>query len=152
MPMSPETAAEMGRMGAVAAMGFAAAGSALGTYSAGLGAVGAWKKLLGQGKPAPFTLFTFVGAPLSQTIYGMILMITMTGKADAGYDPFALLGVGIAAGIGIGMSAYGQGRAGAACADALAETGQGFSNYLAVIGIVETVAIFVLVFAILALG
>jgi V/A-type H+-transporting ATPase subunit K len=152
MPMSPETAAEMGRMGAVAAMGFAAAGSALGTYSAGLGAVGAWKKLLSQGRPAPFTLFTFVGAPLSQTIYGMILMITMTGKADSGYDPYALLGVGIAAGIGMGASAYGQGRAGAACADALAETGQGFSNYLAVIGIVETVAIFVLVFAILALG
>ena len=150
--MSPEAAAEMGRMGAVAAMGLGAAGSALGTYSAGAGAVGAWKKLLAQGKPAPFTLFTFVGAPLSQTIYGMILMITMTGKADAGYDPYALLGVGIAAGIGIGASAYGQGRAGAHCADALAETGQGFSNYLAVIGIVETVAIFVLVFTILALG
>jgi len=150
--MSPEAAAEMGRMGAVAAMALAAAGSALGTYSAGAGAVGAWKKLLAQGKPAPFTLFTFVGAPLSQTIYGMILMITMTGKADAGYNPWALLGVGIAAGIGIGASAYGQGRAGAHCADALAETGQGFSNYLAVIGIVETVAIFVLVFTILALG
>ena len=150
--MSPEAAAEMGRMGAVAAMALAAAGSALGTYSAGAGAVGAWKKLLAQGKPAPFTLFTFVGAPLSQTIYGMILMITMTGKADAGYNPWALLGVGIAAGIRIGASAYGQGRAGAHCADALAETGQGFSNYLAVIGIVETVAIFVLVFTILALG
>jgi V/A-type H+/Na+-transporting ATPase subunit K len=150
--MTPEAAAEMGRMGAVAAMGLSAAGSALGTYSAGAGTVGAWKKLLAQGKPAPFTLFTFVGAPLSQTIYGMILMITMTGKADAGYDPWALLGAGIAAGLGIGFSAYGQGRAGAHCADALAETGQGFSNYIAVIGIVETVAIFVLVFAILALG
>jgi V/A-type H+-transporting ATPase subunit K len=152
MSMSPEAAMEFGRAGAVAAMALAATGSALGTYSAGAGAVGAWKKLLLQGKPAPFTLFTFVGAPLSQTIYGMILMITMTGKADAGYDPWALLGVGIAAGIGMGASAYGQGKAGAHCADALAETGQGFSNYLAVIGIVETVAIFVLVFAILALG
>ena len=150
--MSPEAAAEMGRIGAVAAMGLAATGSALGTYAAGMGAVGSWKKLLGQGKPTPFTLFTFVGAPLSQTIYGMILMITMLGKADAGYDPWALMGVGIAAGLGMGASAYGQGRAGASCADALAETGQGFSNYLAVIGIVETVAIFVLVFAILALG
>ncbi len=82
----------------------------------------------------------------------MILMITMAGKADAGYDPWALLGVGIVAGLGIGVSAYGQGKVGASCADALAETGQGFSNYIAVIGIVETVAIFVLVFAILALG
>jgi V/A-type H+/Na+-transporting ATPase subunit K len=150
--MSPEAAAEMGRIGAVAAMGFAAAGSALGSYAGGAGAVGAWKKLLAQGKPAPYTLITFVGAPLSQTIYGMILMITMMGKADAGYNPWALMGAGIAAGIGIGFSAYGQGKAGAHCADALAETGQGFSNYLAVIGIIETVAIFVLVFTILALG
>ena len=107
---------------------------------------------MAQGKPAPFTMITFVGAPLSQTIYGMILMITMAGKADGGYDPWALLGIGVAAGAAIGVSAYAQGRAGAHCADALAETGQGFSNYLAVIGIIETVAIFVLVFSILALG
>jgi V/A-type H+-transporting ATPase subunit K len=152
MSMSPETAADMGRVGAVAAMALAAIGSALGTYYGGAGAAGAWKKLLSQGKPAPFTMITFVGAPLSQTIYGMILMITMTAKADAGYDPWALIGVGIAAGLAIGASALFQGRGGAPRAHALAETGQGFSNYLAVIGIVETVAIFVLVFTILALG
>ncbi len=150
--MSPEAAAEMGRIGAVAAMAIAAVGSGLGAYLGGAGAAGAWKKLTAQGKPPSFTLITFVGAPLSQTIYGMILMITMVGKADDGYNPWALLGVGIAAGLGMGISAYGQGKVGAYCADALAETGQGFSNYLAVIGIVETVAIFVLVFSLLALG
>jgi V/A-type H+-transporting ATPase subunit K len=150
--MSPETAADMGRVGAVAAMALAAIGSALGTYYGGAGAAGAWKKLLSQGKPAPFTMITFVGAPLSQTIYGMILMITMTAKADAGYDPWALIGVGIAAGLAIGASALFQGRGGAHSADARAATGAGVSNYLAVIGIVETVAIFVLVFTILALG
>jgi len=150
--MSPEAATEMGRIGAVAAMAFAAVGSGLGAYHGGAGAVGAWKKLLAQGKPAPFTLFTFVGAPLSQTIYGMILMITLLGKADAGYNPYAILGVGIAAGIGMGASAYGQGKVGAHCADALGDTGKGFSNYVATIGIVETVAIFVLVFALLAIG
>jgi len=150
--MSPEAAAEIGRIGAVSAMAIAAVGSGLGAYYGGAGAAGAWKKMTAQGKPASFTLITFVGAPLSQTIYGMILMITMVGKADAGYDPWALLGVGIVAGLGMGVSAYGQGKVGAYCADALAETGQGFSNYLAVIGIVETVAIFVLVFSLLALG
>jgi len=150
--MTPEAAAEVGRIGAVAAMALSAVGSGLGAYLGGAGAAGAWKKLTSQGKPASFTLITFVGAPLSQTIYGMILMITMVGKADAGYDPWALLGIGIVAGLGIGVSAYGQGKVGAYCADALAETGQGFSNYLAVIGIVETVAIFVLVFSLLALG
>lgn len=150
--MDAQAAQELGRIGAVAAMAFAAVGSALGTWFGGAGAAGAWKKLLAQGKPAPFTLITFAGAPLSQTIYGMILMITMMGKADGNYNPYALLGVGIAAGLAIGASAVGQGKAGAHCADALGETGQGFSNYLAVIGIVETVAIFVLVFTILALG
>jgi V/A-type H+/Na+-transporting ATPase subunit K len=150
--MTPEASQELGRIGAVAAMALSAAGSGLGAYLGGAGAVGAWKKLLAQGKPAPFTMITFVGAPLSQTIYGMILMITMTGKADAGYNPFALLGVGVFAGLAIGVSAWMQGKAGAHCADALGETGQGFSNYLSVIGIVETVAIFVLVFTLLGLG
>ena len=40
MSMSPEAAAEMGRIGAVAAMALAAIGSALGTYLGGAGAVG----------------------------------------------------------------------------------------------------------------
>ena len=35
---------------------------------------GAWKKCYAQSKAAPFILITFIGAPLSQTIYGMILM------------------------------------------------------------------------------
>jgi V/A-type H+/Na+-transporting ATPase subunit K len=150
--MTADTAAELGRIGAVAAMGLAAVGSGIGAWAGGAGAVGAWKKCIAQGKAPPFTLITFVGAPLSQTIYGMILMITMMGKADGGFNPYALLGVGIAAGAAIGASAYAQGKVGAYCADALGETGQGFSNYLAVIGIVETVAIFVMVFTILALG
>jgi F0F1-type ATP synthase membrane subunit c/vacuolar-type H+-ATPase subunit K len=42
--------------------------------------------------------------------------------------------------------------AGHYCADALAETGKGFSDCLALVGIVETAAIFVLVFTLPALG
>ena len=41
--MTPEAAADMGRIGAVAAMALAAVGSGLGTYYGGAGAVGAWK-------------------------------------------------------------------------------------------------------------
>jgi V/A-type H+-transporting ATPase subunit K len=150
--MDAEIMTGLGKVGAACALVFGALGSTLGIGAAGPAAVGAWKKCYLQNKAAPFILVTFIGAPLSQTIYGMILMITMIGKADDGYDPWALLGIGIAAGLGMGISAYGQGKVGAYCADALAETGQGFSNYLAVIGIVETVAIFVLVFSLLALG
>ena len=38
-----------------------------------------------------------------------------------------------------------------AAADAQGETGQGFTNYFAAIGIVETVAIFAMVFSMLAI-
>jgi len=122
-------------------------GSALGTGSAGAAAVGAWKKCFSQSKAAPFILVTFVGAPLSQTIYGMILMNNIV--SGIGENPTlwpAMVGAGIFGGIAMGMSAWLQGKAGAGAADALAETGKGFGNYLMVLGIVETVALFVMVF------
>jgi V/A-type H+-transporting ATPase subunit K len=49
-------------------------------------------------------------------------------------------------------SAIFQGKAGAAGADALAETGKGFSQYITVVGLCETVALFALVFSMVALG
>jgi len=152
MEVSPETAIALGKFGAVAAMSFSAIGSALGTGAAGAAAVGAWKKCYAQSKIAPFLLITFVGAPLSQTIYGMILMFAMIGKAEAGFPFAALIGIGAAGGLAIGGSAWMQGRAGAGASDALAETGKGFTNYLATLGVIETVAIFVMVFVIIALG
>lgn len=142
----------MGKLGGIAALAIAAVGSALGTGSAGAAAIGAWKKCYAQDKPAPFMLLTFVGAPLSQTIYGIVLMFIMKGKVADAQPWQGLFFAGILAGIGMGFSAWLQGRAGAAGSDALAETGEGFTNYLAALGIIETVAIFVMVFVMLALG
>ena len=137
--------------GGIAALGLSALGSALGTGAAGSAAVGAWKKCYAQGKMAPFTLLSFVGAPLTQTLYGMILMFVMFGekvlKAPSAGIP--CLVIGIFAGIGIGSSAIMQGWCAAAAADAQGETGKGFTNYLAAIGIIETVAIFTMVFALI---
>jgi len=62
------------------------------------------------------------------------------------------LGVGIFGGLAIGLSALFQGRAAAASADALGPTGKGTANYFIVIGIVETVALFTLVFSLLLLN
>ncbi len=159
MELSPETVTALGKLGAVAAISLSAIGSALGTGAAGSAAIGAWKKCYAQNKMAPFLLLTFVGAPLSQTIYGMILMFTMSAKAAgdaaAGVAPYpcaALIGIGVFAGLAIGASGWMQGRAGAGASDALADTGKGFTNYLAALGIIETVAIFVMVFVIIALG
>jgi len=139
----------LGKLGAAAALALAATGSALGTGAAGSAAVGAWKKCYAQSKAAPFLLVAFVGAPLSQTIYGMILMgnIVKATAADASAGNFpALIGAGLLGGLAMGMSAWMQGRAGAGASDALAETGQGFGNYLMALGVIETVALFVMVF------
>ncbi len=144
--MTAELIKAMGELGGAAALAFGAMGSALGTGAAGLATIGAWKKCYQQNKLAPFMLIAFVGAPLSQTIYGMIVQGWMVDAAAAGAQWPALVGGGILGGMAIGMSAWMQGRAGAAGSDALAETGKGFGNYLMALGVIETVAIFVLIF------
>ena len=132
---------------------FAAMGSALGTGVAGMAVIGAWKKAFSQNKAAPFILMAFVGAPLTQTIYGMILrgqIIDANLPADMqAYVLQMIMGAG--AGLAMGLSAYMQGKAAARAADALAETGKGFGNYIMVLGIIETVALFVMVFCMMAL-
>ena len=138
--------------GAIACLGLSAAGSAFGTGFAATAAVGAWKKCYAANKPAPFLLLSFVGAPITQTLYGMILMFLMLGKTNVAGAGVPCLVLGVFAGLGIGISALFQGRAGAAACDSQAETNQGFTNYLAALGIVETVAIFTMVFTLIALG
>ena len=61
-------------------------------------------------------------------------------------------GGSVSAGLAMCLSAVAQGKAGAAGADALAETGKGFSQYITVVGLCETVALFALVFSMVALG
>lgn len=156
--MNEQVMMALAKAGGLAALGIAAIGSALGAGTAGASAIGAWKKCYAQSKAAPFILITFIGAPLSQTIYGMILMNTIAGKlagegaAWASANWAAALLAGICGGLGMCFSAWYQGVAGAAGADALAETGQGFGNYLMTLGVVETVALFVLVFSMMGLG
>ena len=77
----------LAKMGAAAALGIAAKGSALGCGRAGMSAITMWKK------------------------------------------------------------AYAQGKSAAVACDALGETGKGMVNYLMVLGVGETVALFVMVFS-----
>ena len=148
--MDAATIEALGKAGGAAALGLAAVGSSIGAGLAGSSAIGAWKKCYAQSKAAPFILITFIGAPLSQTIYGMILMgwmVEVAKNAELAATNWATMLIGgIFGGLGIGVSAWFQGYAGAAGADALAETGQGFGNYLMTLGVIETVALFVLVF------
>ena len=151
--MDPATQLALAKAGAFCAMGISAIGSAYGCGVAGASAIGSWKKCYAQGKQAPFQLSVLTGAPMTQTIYGLILMTIIKGKveADAANWPLYLF-VGIIGGIAIAISGAFQGRAAAGACDAFAETGQGFTNYLLALGIVETIAIFAMVFAIMLIG
>ncbi|MBL7084785.1 MAG: V-type ATP synthase subunit K [Candidatus Omnitrophica bacterium] len=144
-----EILAQFKDLGVGAVLAFAAMGSALGTGVAGMAAVGAWKKAFAQNKVASFMLVVFVGAPLTQTIYGMIVMNKI---AEAALRGSYMWGLGILCGIAMGLSALMQGKAGAVAADAMGETGKGFGNYIVVLGIIETVALFVMAFAMGLLG
>ena len=67
--------------------------------------------------------------------------------SDALHAPLdATSTLGALGGIAMGTSAWIQGRIGAVAADAMAETGKGFGNYLMALGIIETVALFAMVF------
>lgn len=135
--------AQLKDLGYMSAFGLSAIGSCLGIAAAGQAAVGAWKKCFLQNKAAPFILAVFVGAPLSQTIYGMILMNDVIAAMSKVGN---LWMVGIFGGTAIGLSAWIQGKIGAAASDAMGETGKGFGNYLVALGIIETVALFMMGF------
>ena len=135
----------LGDAGLVFALCLAALGSALGTGAAGMGALGAWKRCLLSDKNAPFILIAFVGAPLSQTIYGMILMNTIKASPET-VSALTKLSAGLMGGFAMGVSAWLQGRAGAIASDTVAETDKGFGNAIMVLGVIETVALFVMVF------
>ena len=129
-------------IGMACALCISAVGSGFGAGMASLASVGGWKKCYANGKQDPFILVGFAGAPLTQIIYGFLLMNFISAK----------LADGVLAGCVIGLSAFFQGKVAASAADALAETGKGTAKYFIVIGIVETVALFTLVFGMLLLN
>ena len=142
----------LGLLGAGLVMGIAAIGSAIGIGAAGSATIGAWKKCYVANKPAPMMLLAFAGAPLTQTFYGFILMGQMIVAANASTDSgWLYIGFGLASGLAMAASAVFQGKAGAAAADAQAETGKGFAQYIAVVGIAETVALFAMVLTMISL-
>ena len=136
-------------IGMACALGLSALGSAFGAGYAALASVGAWKKCYAAGKPAPFIMVAFSGAPLTQTIYGYLCLLLKL-KDLGPVNPGMSLGLGIASGLAMALSAIAQGKAGAAAADAFGETGKGFSQYLTVVGLCETVALFAMVFSLMA--
>ncbi|MDD2478419.1 MAG: hypothetical protein PHS31_00855 [Victivallaceae bacterium] len=137
-------------VGAFTALAFSAIGSVFGAGIGGAAAIGAWKKCYVQKRPAPFQLVILSGMPLSQTIYGMIMMFLIISLGSPAVWPVYVC-MGVLGGLAIGASAWYQGKAAAAACDSFGDTGEGFTNYLMVLGIIETVAIFVLAFGIVVI-
>ena len=119
-------------------VGLAAIGSVLGTGKAGVAAIGAWRKCYQQGKTAPFLLLAMVGAPLSQI-----------NTAPQNWPVYII--IGLLCGLAQMFSAIFQGKCAACGSVAFAESDKGFANYLMVLGIIETCAIFALVFSFMAM-
>ncbi|MCX5667286.1 MAG: V-type ATP synthase subunit K [Candidatus Omnitrophica bacterium] len=135
-------------LGAIMVLAISALGSGAGAGVAGMAAIGAWKKNFVQNKNASFLLVALTAAPLTQTIYGFIVMNNMLSLTMKGQY---MWGVGAFAGAAIGLSAYWQGKCAAVACDAMGETNKGFGNYLVVLGMTETVALLVMVFTIVFL-
>jgi V/A-type H+-transporting ATPase subunit K len=135
----------LGLLGAGLVLGIAAVGSAIGIGIASQAAVGAWKKCYITNKPAPMTLLVFVGAPLTQVFYAFIMMSNIKDAAASMEYSLLNFSFSIASAVAIAASAIFQGKAGACAADAQAETGKGFAQYIAAIGVIETVALFTMV-------
>ncbi|MCQ2379278.1 MAG: hypothetical protein MJ016_08795, partial [Victivallaceae bacterium] len=85
----------------------------------------------------------------------MIIMMIIKGKMFVEgalvYPEYygLLISIGILGGLAQMVSAICQGKAAAGACVAYAETEQGFANYLMVLGIIETCAIFALVFSLM---
>jgi len=144
----------LAQLGMALAVGMAAVGSSLGAGAAGMAAAGAWAKDAKAGKPLRFVYIILVSAPITQTVYGFLVMNQMAGKlAVAEANAGLLLGIGIAAGLGEMLSAWMQGAIGAAGCRMLSDSnGKGFAFVLIALGIAETVGIFTLVFMLILIG
>ncbi len=78
----------------------------------------------------------------------MLLMMFILNKSQGAPENWAAyLGVGIFGGIGMAASAWYVGKSATDACNALGETGKGLVNYLMVLGVGETVALFVMVFS-----
>lgn len=143
----------IGKLSAGLVLGLGALGSVLGIYKAGLAAAGAWANEGKAGKNLSFQYIIMIAAPISQTLYSMILMNKMLTKAATPENAFLLLGAAIGCGIGELFSAWGQGSIGAAGIRCLNENnGKGFGLIIIALGIIETVGIFAMVFGLAIIG
>ena len=138
----------LGQLGFALPLGLGAVGSSLGIGAAGQAAAGARAKEAKEGKGLNFLYIALTGMPLSQTIYGFVLMLALLSSKvyDTTYmNAFAgsIFSIGLACGLGELFSAWMQGVIGAAGVRAMSEgEGKPFTFCIIAMGIAETVGLF----------
>jgi V/A-type H+-transporting ATPase subunit K len=141
----------LGVLGANLLIGITAIGSGIGIMIAGQATIGAWRKCYTLKKAAPMILLAFTGNPLTQVLYAFVLMGTVRDAALANpANGLVYLGLCVASSTSLAGTAYAQGRIAASAVETLVDTGKGFAQYMIVMGIAETVALFTLVFAMIS--
>jgi V/A-type H+-transporting ATPase subunit K len=144
----------LGYMGPAMALSLSAIGSSLGCMVAAQASHGAMENekvdASVHGKLIALSAF-----PSSQTIYGIVLMFLLINKVakpelvtfGVGFSIFSL---GLFGGLSIGTSAYMQGKACATAIKATAKNPSVFGKTAAGPGMIESYAIFTMVFCIVA--
>ena len=137
----------MGWVGVFAPMALGAVGSIVGCARAGQAACGAMLETeSGHGR--------FVGAaamPSSQTIYGIVVMLTLNGSLKPESSP-GIFAIGVLAGIALMMSGIYQGYCCASSINASKSKAEIFGISLAPAALVEGFAVFAFVFALVLAG
>lgn len=136
----------LNQIGPILSLSLGCCGSAIGCYIAGLASHAAMARVEeGHGK--------FIGmasVPSSQCIYGFILMLLMYRNIVAGtLSPIAAIFVGLGAGLAFFSSAVFQGKVIAAGIQATLKQPSVYGKCFAAIGILESFALFALVFTLL---
>ncbi len=145
----------IGRLSGGLVLGLGGIGSCLGILAAAQAAAGAWAAEGKAGKNPSFQYVIMIAAPISQTLYAMIVMMNgmMAIKNVTPHSGMVMLGVAIGVGLIELASAWGQGLVGAAGVRCLNENGgKGFGFIIVALGIIETVGIFGMVFGLMLLG
>ena len=138
----------LGWLGVFAPLALGAIGSMVGCSRGGMAAAGAMLDVeSGYGR--------FVGIaamPSSQTIYGIVVMMTLRRDIITVENAPGMFGLGILVGLALMMSAMAQGNACAAAINASKSKPEVFGISLAPAALVEGFAVFAFVFALVLAG
>ncbi len=132
----------LGWLGIFTPLALGAVGSMLGVSRGGLAAAGAMLEVEGG-----YGRFVGVAAmPSSQTIYGIVVMLTLNREVTAANSP-GLFVLGVLTGVALLLSGIAQGSACAAAINASKSKSEVFGISIAPAAVIEGFAVFVFVFA-----